>query len=512
MKKLIKFSKTSEKVWLLPILGSLCALISLLFPCAYDINQDHSSYFWLCGLVLSDEKGLYPIDNSIILVASFICTAIILICGICLFLLGYRLKKIQKINKKNRKIWRNCTFLLIFALIIWAIIAEIGYYISNDSHNLILNYGFWYEISPGIGIILPFLGALLSLKGYVKLKDRNTIVLEGISTNSKIKYYYTLILLTCIFTLVLSFLFLVLPVIIDDKLHKITPYYPYTPEDYINFLRVIGWILIAIIIILIIIGYFIKRKEPVIGGAFLMYLPTFSQFNTSMFFLYGIGILQVIWLPLTEPNLNFNWLSLGDIVYLPMGYIYSLFNTLYVLIGYNVQSYFEILIYLILYLGFIIFSLGTVTWFYGKFKGKSIINFSIYKISRHPQYLGYIIWSYALSFIPRAYAFGGFSMSSSLFWVISVLIIIGVALNEEVKMKKKFGEEYTKYQKNTPFLLPLPKRLSSALTFPIRKLIKKNFPENNKEILLVLVFIACVIIFLSLPFPLLKKSAFDYFW
>ncbi|MFX1280387.1 MAG: methyltransferase family protein [Promethearchaeota archaeon] len=510
MKRSIKFPNFSRDIWIFPILGGFFALLSLLLPCAHDINDYYSSYFWICGLVLSDEFSIYEeglsfIDNQIIQVTSFICTVIILLCGSVLILLAYRLKKNKEISKKTRRIWLNTTILLISAIIIWAIIAEIAYYISNE-----LNFGFWYEISPGIGIILPLLGAFLSLTGYFKLKDRNKIVLKDTTIKSKTNYYYTLILLTLIFTVILSFFFLVFPLIIDENLRKITPYYPLTtPEDYIAFLRVVGWIFIIIIISMIIVGYFVKRKEPAVGGAFLIFLPNFSQFNTSMFFLYGIGIFQVIWLPLTGSSLP--WLDLGDIVYLPMGYLYSLFNILDVIIGNYAWNYFNILIYLLLYLGFIIFSLGAATWFYGHFKEKKIVDFSIYKISRHPQYLGFIIWSYAFTFIPRGYASGGYSMSSSFFWVISVLIIIGIALNEELKMKRKFGVEYLKYQQKTPFLLPLPKKLSSALNFPIKKLIKKKFPENKKEILIILVVIACFIILLSLPFTLLQKSAIDYF-
>ncbi|MFX0028397.1 MAG: methyltransferase family protein [Candidatus Hermodarchaeota archaeon] len=510
MKRSIKFPNFSKNLWLFPILGGIFALFSLLLPCAHDINEYYSSYFWLCGLVLSDEYSIYEeglsfIDNQIIQVTSFICTVIILMCGSILILLAYRLKENKEISKKIRRIWLNSTILLISAIIIWAIIAEIAYYISNE-----LNFGFWYEISPGLGIILPFFGAILSFIGYYKLKNRSKIVLKDATTKSKTNYYYTLILLTCIFTVILSFFFLVFPPIIDENLAKITPYYYFAmPEDYIEILRVIGWIFIIIIIGMIMVGYFVNRKEPTIGGAFLIFLPNFSQFNSSMFFLYGIGIFQVIWLPLTGSYLS--WLDLGDIVYLPMGYIYSLFNTLDVLIGNYAWVYIEILIYLLLYLGFIIFSLGAATWFYGHFNEKKFIDFSIYKISRHPQYLGFIIWSYAFTFIPRGYALGGYSMNSSLFWVLSVLIIIGIALNEELKMKRKFGVDYLKYQQKTPFLLPLPKKLSSALNFPIKKLIKKKFPENKKEILIILVFIACFIILLSLPFTLLQKSAIDYF-
>jgi hypothetical protein len=50
-------------------------------------------------------------------------------------------------------------------------------------------------------------------------------------------------------------------------------------------------------------------------------------------------------------------------------------------------------------LGLIIFLLGVFTWLYGKFKGIRIIDFWIYRYSRHPQYFGFLLWSYGLTIL-----------------------------------------------------------------------------------------------------------------
>jgi len=73
-------------------------------------------------------------------------------------------------------------------------------------------------------------------------------------------------------------------------------------------------------------------------------------------------------------------------------------------------------------------------------------------------------------------------IAASLPWLLSAMIIIGVALLEERNMKKQLGKQYEIYSKKTPFLFPLPKFISSLFTIPSRLLFKKKFPERKGEI------------------------------
>lgn len=77
-------------------------------------------------------------------------------------------------------------------------------------------------------------------------------------------------------------------------------------------------------------------------------------------------------------------------------------------------------------------------------------------------------------------------IAASLPWLLSAMIIIGVALLEERKMKKQLGNQYEKYNMKTPFLFPLPKFISSVFTIPARLLFKKKIPERKGEIAAVL--------------------------
>ena len=146
-----------------------------------------------------------------------------------------------------------------------------------------------------------------------------------------------------------------------------------------------------------------------------------------------------------------------------------------------------------------IFSSSATAWLYGKFKSVEIIDFWIYKHSRHPQYLGFLLWSYGLLmwtyFLPVAK--GGYVPYPSLIWLVCALVMVGVCAHEEGAMVRKYSDKYMKYRQIAPFLLPLPAWLSSLITIPARLLVKKNLPESGWEIAKVLVAYGILLILLS---------------
>lgn len=148
-----------------------------------------------------------------------------------------------------------------------------------------------------------------------------------------------------------------------------------------------------------------------------------------------------------------------------------------------------------------IFLLGAFTWLYGKFKGFKVIDFWIYRCSRHPQYLGFLLWSYGLTLLTSLFGApkGGYVPPPSLPWLTSALTIIGAALHEENVMIKKYGSKYLKYRGKTPFMLPLPKHFSNLITAHVRKLMKKEMPENGKEIASMILLYGATLVLLSIP-------------
>lgn len=315
--------------------------------------------------------------------------------------------------------------------------------------------------------------------------------------------------LAIVFTVGLSFATLEIPQLLARALHGIIPDFnpaiePDAIERFIQdyHLRTIGYACLGTIFGLIVVGFLTKKRFLSSVGAVLMFLPTFGYFASSMFFLAGLGVLRLLWLPIWDAS--FDLLKLGDIAYLP-----------YMIVVYPLSFLFgsptprgdfrEIIGVSLVGIGLFIFLLGTITWLYGKYKKKDVIDFWIYRYSRHPQYLGFVVWSYgvmvlaALSPVVR----GGINPGASLPWLLSSLVVIGIALNEEIIMLKMHGQVYVDYQRRTPFMLSIPGFISTIISAPTRILFRTNLPQNKIQIVLVLAIYFAFLLLLSLPFVLL---------
>ncbi len=244
-------------------------------------------------------------------------------------------------------------------------------------------------------------------------------------------------------------------------------------------LRLVGYICFGLMIVLIVVGFISGKKGLASAGALMIFLPVFAQFATVMFFLAGLGVLNVLWMPVLD--ISFNAGQLGDIVYLP----YRLLRSLFLKMGIDIHYP---LVYLLIGSGLLLFIMGTFAWFVSRQRKKDMADFWIYRISRHPQYLGWIIWSYGmlLALMRVRYPKRSWGIAASLPWLLSALIIIGVALLEERNMKRQLGERYVRYTQKTSFLFPLPKFISGLFTIPSRLFFKKKFPERKGEIAAVL--------------------------
>ncbi len=285
----------------------------------------------------------------------------------------------------------------------------------------------------------------------------------------------------------------------------------------------LGYACLTATLALIILGFAIGRIRLSVLGSLTAILPVFGYFAASMFFLAGIGILRVLWLPLLKAPRPFS--TLGSIIYLPYkasaavwaplvtatggavltltalamlamaviglllrGRLKLLGRVLTAIATVALASIAVLAVLPLVMLGLAIFSAGAAAWLYGRVKGHSLVDFWIYRYSRHPQYLGYLTWSYGLTLLasmtpaPR----GGCVPLPGLPWLLSALSIIGVALWEEAAMAEKHGVKYTEYRRRTCFMLPLSRQLARILTAPARALLRKEYPENGKEIAVVL--------------------------
>ena len=304
-----------------------------------------------------------------------------------------------------------------------------------------------------------------------------------------------LVLLSITFTVGLTFASVELPRLLDTVLDKnfdtpdvatgLNEVSDFKTELYLQYfhLRLIGYSCLTLILILIVAGFVTEKTGWTSAGAFLLFLPVFGHFAATMFFLGGLGFLRLLWLPALD--ISFDLFRLGDIINLP----YRILETLSSFVG--LHRWIDTPL-LLTGTGLLIFCLGTFTWFYTRLHGIGVADFWVYRLSRHPQYLGWIVWSYGVMFLPGSNIKLCYGLSNSLPWLLSTMIILGVAMMEELKMRRVHGETYASYAQHAPFLFPLPRFLGEAFNLPLRLIFKKEYPERKGEILAVLAFYTAI--------------------
>ena len=317
---------------------------------------------------------------------------------------------------------------------------------------------------------------------------------------SKFTTSFLLLTLAVIFTIGLTFASIELPRVTDnligENLNFVNVYtgggdlQEIKTELFIKHyhLRTIGYVCLFAIIGLIIIGFVTEKAGLTTLGAFAIFLPVFGHFAATMFFLGGLGFLRLIWLP--GLDISFNIMSLGDAVFIPYRIIADGFN----LIGIDLN---EILPYFLIVFGLLIFCFATLVWFQTYYKGDGVAIHWIYKYSRHPQYLGWIIWSYGILFLPGVNMKQSYSISDSLPWLLSTLIIIGIAMVEEIKMSKLHGNKYEEYRKDSYFMIPMPKYFCRVISAPFKTFFNKSLPTKKNEITIVLLFYFFLIVLIT---------------
>jgi len=316
-----------------------------------------------------------------------------------------------------------------------------------------------------------------------------------------------LTILAIIFAIALTYASVELPAILNTFLHNLVDFPGYDSSHVVHsnetatfmdsyYIRFIGYSCLAIIVVLIIVGFITKKSGFISAGAIAIFLPVFGHFSFNMFFLAGLGAMRIVWMPILD--ISYDILRLGDIAYVP----YMITVYLPALINVDITT---IIPYIVMGVGILIFILGTQAWLYTRFSKRGVATLWIYRFSRHPQYLGWVIWSYGLLiFLIRNSSLVHFKltyeMPSSLPWLLTSLVIICVALLEETKMKQNYPEEYENYRKQAPFLFPLPHFISKIITLPIRLLIRKEQPESRKEVVIAFFVYLGILILLSLLF------------
>jgi protein-S-isoprenylcysteine O-methyltransferase Ste14 len=260
-------------------------------------------------------------------------------------------------------------------------------------------------------------------------------------------------------------------------------------------LRLVGYVAFALLVGLIVAGFTTRHTGLATLGALGLMLTVFAQFAAVMFFLAGLGALNVLWLPVLDLPVDLP--ALGRIIRAPYD------GARWALGAAGVEnSYWPVVLFCIAS-GLLVFFLGTLAWLSARARGQSVARSWVYRISRHPQYLGWIVWSYGvyLLLLRGHYPRRSWGIDASLPWLVAAMVILGVALVEEMNMRRLHGEAYEGYRRSAPFLFPLPAVVEGILALPLRAMFGKDRFERSREVAAVLGFYTAL---------LMGASAFFY--
>jgi HEAT repeat protein/protein-S-isoprenylcysteine O-methyltransferase Ste14 len=222
-------------------------------------------------------------------------------------------------------------------------------------------------------------------------------------------------------------------------------------------------------------------------------LPVFAQFASVMFFLAGLGVLNSLWLPVLDISYELqNW---GMVAEVPKDILRWFLDLA------GLPSFWPVTIFFIGG-GILVFLLGTYAWLTARAQGKGVADRLVYRLSRHPQYLGWILWTYgAYLLLQRGlYPKRSWGIGSSLPWLISTMVIIGVAMMEELNMRNRHGDAYESYRRSAPFLLPVPRVVERVFAAPFRFMSGKEQPTRRREVVAVVGFYTALLIAISALF------------
>jgi protein-S-isoprenylcysteine O-methyltransferase Ste14 len=101
-------------------------------------------------------------------------------------------------------------------------------------------------------------------------------------------------------------------------------------------------------------------------------------------------------------------------------------------------------------------------------KSKGLVTHSVYRIARHPQYLGLILFTAGLTsrsvwILLNTFGMGWLSTQNTIIlWVAMVVAYNGLASIEELHLAGLFKESWTEYRNQVGFIIPLHRGLPRA--------------------------------------------------
>ncbi|MFW9896280.1 MAG: hypothetical protein ACFFD7_10790 [Candidatus Thorarchaeota archaeon] len=231
--------------------------------------------------------------------------------------------------------------------------------------------------------------------------------------------------------------------------------------------------------------FFLEVFEKTIIGfsIFLLYCSVLAGILFPMLIIGGLFIFLR----------NFYWISwyLADPTILSKDLVTSWLNS-YLHIPFfslEIWLYLKVMIFLV---GLFLFITSLTNLVIGFKKRIGLVQERTYKHIRHPQNLSIIIMAFPI------FLYGGFRMGDFVSWVQFIFIMIIYSDIGDIKLKKKYPEEFQLYYENSGLFLP--RILPYRITYYFSAVFNKRF----RYPLLFSIYILCIYIlyqlFLFLPF------------
>ncbi|MHA3962182.1 MAG: methyltransferase family protein [Candidatus Thorarchaeota archaeon SMTZ1-45] len=118
-------------------------------------------------------------------------------------------------------------------------------------------------------------------------------------------------------------------------------------------------------------------------------------------------------------------------------------------------------------LGLVILLLSIVVLWRNKSKG--LVTHNLYRIVRHPQYLGLILFTAGLTsrsvwILMHTFGVGWLNVQETIMvWIVMVAVYICLASIEELHLSRTFSDSWSEYRKRVGFFIPSPVRLPRAV-------------------------------------------------
>lgn len=265
---------------------------------------------------------------------------------------------------------------------------------------------------------------------------------------------------------------------------------------------VAGNVVIILLLAATVRGMVKGRSTVSFLGAFGFFVPTFFVFIVGMTtFFAGLEVIKFLIYNGIGEYAVIKWVdrlyNVGNVFYIPYWLAISAYGDEVGSRWGNLPEVRDTYGGIFIAVGLLLLFLGVAAWLDSKYRGRGLVDSGVYRWSRHPQYLGYILWSYGV-LVLSTYSQAPMSrpVAPSLNWAVSSLIVVGLALSEEIALRKDVELDYIEYVKRVSFMIPLPKLVREYASAPFRIIWRSDYPDSLWK-----VFKTLLILFLIIGIP-----------